>query len=303
MKYRYQLGKKHYETAQTTTAAILLLPTLIALTFLFLIPVVRLFSLSLTSTNTITNQSTYIGLKNYAYLLKNAMFQKAFSNTLFFTVTKLALEIVISLVLAVMLDMYIPWRKFLRISYFLPVIVPVVASSIIWMWLYDPAIGPLNQLLRFLGLPTSNYIYAESSALMSIVAFAVWRGIGYDIIIFISGLQGISDSVVEAARIDGANEGQIFRHVKLPLLSPIVMFVVMMGMIGCFQAFTEVDIMTGGGPNNSTMLYALYVYNQAFKYNDMGYACAMSWFMLVVMGLITFIIFKTSKFWVFSEAN
>ena len=156
VKYRYRLGKKHYETAQTTTAAVLLLPTLIALTFLFLIPVVRLFSLSLTSTNTITNQSTYIGLKNYAYLLKNAMFQKAFGNTLIFTAAKLVLEIVISLVLAVMLDMYIPWRKFLRISYFLPVIVPVVASSIIWMWLYDPAIGPLNQLLRFLGLPTSN---------------------------------------------------------------------------------------------------------------------------------------------------
>ena len=289
MKYRYQLGKKHYETAQTKTAAILLLPTLIALTFLFLIPVVRLFSLSLTSTNTITNQSTYIGLKNYAYLLKNAMFQKAFGNTLFFTVTKLALEIVISLVLAVMLDMYIPWRKFLRISYFLPVIVPVVASSIIWMWLYDPAIGPLNQLLRFLGLPTSNYIYAESSALMSIVAFAVWRGIGYDIIIFISGLQGISDSVVEAARIDGANEGQIFRHVKLPLLSPIVMFVVMMGMIGCFQAFTEVDIMTGGGPNNSTMLMANYIYTQAFGNAKMGRGAAASVLLCAVIFLLTMV--------------
>ena len=289
MKYRYKLGKKHYETAQTTTAAILLLPTLIALTFLFLIPVVRLFSLSLTSANTITNQSTYIGLKNYAYLLKNAMFQKAFSNTLFFTVTKLALEIVISLVLAVMLDMYIPWRKFLRISYFLPVIVPVVASSIIWMWLYDPAIGPLNQLLRFLGLPTSNYIYAESSALMSIVAFAVWRGIGYDIIIFISGLQGISDSVVEAARIDGANERQIFRHVKLPLLSPIVMFVVMMGMIGCFQAFTEVDIMTGGGPNNSTMLMANYIYTQAFGNAKMGRGAAASVLLFAVIFLLTMV--------------
>ena len=289
MKYRYQLGKKHYETAQTKTAAILLLPTLIALTFLFLIPVVRLFSLSLTSTNTITNQSTYIGLKNYAYLLKNAMFQKAFGNTLFFTVTKLALEIVISLVLAVMLDMYIPWRKFLRISYFLPVIVPVVASSIIWMWLYDPAIGPLNQLLRFLGLPTSNYIYAESSALMSIVAFAVWRGIGYDIIIFISGLQGISDSVVEAARIDGANEGQIFRHVKLPLLSPIVMFVVMMGMIGCFQAFTEVDIMTGGGPNNSTNVLMYHIYQTAFAYWDIGKASVMTVVMLVFMLLVSFV--------------
>ena len=283
MKYRYQLGKKHYETAQTTAAAILLLPTLIALTFLFLVPVVRLFSLSLTSTNTITNQSTYIGLKNYAYLLKNAMFQNAFGNTLFFTVTKLALEIVISLVLAVMLDMYIPWRKFL------PVIVPVVASSIIWMWLYDPAIGPLNQLLRFLGLPTSNYIYAESSALMSIVAFAVWRGIGYDIIIFISGLQGISDSVVEAARIDGANEGQIFRHVKLPLLSPIVMFVVMMGMIGCFQAFTEVDIMTGGGPNNSTMLMANYIYTQAFGNAKMGRGAAASVLLFAVIFLLTLV--------------
>ena len=250
---------------------------------------VRLFSLSLTSTNTITNQSTYIGLKNYAYLLKNAMFQKAFGNTLFFTVTKLALEIVISLVLAVMLDMYIPWRKFLRISYFLPVIVPVVASSIIWMWLYDPAIGPLNQLLRFLGLPTSNYIYAESSALMSIVAFAVWRGIGYDIIIFISGLQGISDSVVEAARIDGANEGQIFRHIKLPLLSPIVMFVVMMGMIGCFQAFTEVDIMTGGGPNNSTMLMANYIYTQAFGNAKMGRGAAASVLLFAVIFLLTMV--------------
>ena len=289
VKYRYRLGKKHYETAQTTTAAVLLLPTLIALTFLFLIPVVRLFSLSLTSTNTITNQSTYIGLKNYAYLLKNAMFQKAFGNTLIFTAAKLVLEIVISLVLAVMLDMYIPWRKFLRISYFLPVIVPVVASSIIWMWLYDPAIGPLNQLLRFLGLPASNYIYAEDSALMSIVAFAVWRGIGYDIIIFISGLQGISDSVVEAARIDGANEGQIFRHVKLPLLSPIVMFVVMMGMIGCFQAFTEVDIMTGGGPNNSTMLMANYIYTQAFGNAKMGRGAAASVLLFAVIFLLTLV--------------
>ncbi len=287
MKYRYRLGRETYETAQTTTAAILLLPTLIALAFLFLYPVIRVFALSFTSTNTITNQSTWLGIKNYTYLLKNEMFRKAFMNTCTFTVGKLALEVMISLVLAVLLDCKIPCRKYLRVSYFAPVIVPVVASSIIWMWLYDPSLGPLNQVLRFLGLPTSNYIYAQDSALASIVAFAVWRGIGYDIIIFISGLQGISDTVVEAARIDGANERQIFRHVKLPLLRPIVSFVVMMGLIGCFQAFTEVDIMTGGGPNNSTVLMVNYIYSQAFGNAKMGRGAAASVLLFAVIFVLT----------------
>ena len=287
MKYRYQLGKRRYETAQTAAAAVLLLPTLVALGFLFLYPVIRLFSLSFTSTNTITNQSTWIGMKNYTYLIKNEIFRKAFGNTWAFTAVKLVAEIAISLLLAVLLDMRIPWRKYLRVSYFAPVIVPVVASSIIWMWLYDPVLGPLNQALRLLGLSGSNYIYAESSALMSIVAFAVWRGIGYDIIIFISGLQGISDSVVEAARIDGAGEWQIFTRVKLPLLRPIVMFVVMMGLIGCFQAFTEVDIMTGGGPNNSTLLMVNYIYSQAFGNAKMGRGAAASVLLFIVIFLLT----------------
>lgn len=287
MKYRYRLGKRSYETAQTVTAATLLLPTFIALFFLFLYPVVRLFILSFTSTNTITNISKPVGWKNYTYLLKNAIFLKAFGNTWLFTLGKLSLEIMISLALAVLLDANIPCRKFLRISYFAPVIVPVVASSIIWMWLYDPTLGPLNQLLRLLGLPTSSYIYGEGSALMSIIVFAVWRGIGYDIIIFISGLQGISDSVIEAARIDGANEFQIFRRVKLPLMRPIVLFVVMMGLIGCFQAFTEVDVMTSGGPNNATLLMVNYIYNQAFGNAKMGRGAAAAVLLFAVIFLLT----------------
>ena len=287
MKYRYRLGQNSYETAQTATAAVLLLPTLIALGFLFIDPVIRLFALSFTSTNTITNQSTWMGMKNYTYLVKNAIFLKAFGNTWIFTAVKLTAEVTISLLLAVLLDARIPCRKYLRVSYFAPVIVPVAASSIIWMWLFDPMLGPLNQALRFLGLAGSDYIYAESSALMSITAFAVWRGIGYDIIIFLSGLQGISDAVVEAARIDGAREWQILTRVKLPLMRPIVMFVVMMGLIGCFQAFTEVDIMTGGGPNNSTLLMVNYIYSQAFGNAKMGRGAAASVLLFVVIFLMT----------------
>lgn len=287
MKYRYRLGRQSYETSQTVTAAVLLLPTLVALGFLFIAPVVRVFALSFTSTNTITNVSQWIGMKNYTFLLKNAMFRKAFVNTCLFTLGKLTLEIVISLLLAVLLDAHIPCRKFLRVSYFAPVIVPVVASSTIWMWLYDPTLGPLNEALRFLGLPTSSYIYAQDSALASIVAFAVWRGVGYDIIIFLSGLQGISEDVVEAARMDGAGEARILTRVKLPLMRPVIAFVVMMGMIGCFQAFTEVDIMTQGGPNNATLLMVNYIYNQAFGNAKMGRGAAASVVLFAVIFVLT----------------
>ena len=278
LKYRYRLGRHSYETSQTVTAAVLLLPTLIALGFLFIYPVIRVFYLSLTNTNTITNVSTWAGLKNFEFLLKNKMFAKAFTNTVWFTVGKLGLEVVISLMLAVMLDTHIPCRKFLRVSYFAPVIVPVVAASTIWMWLYDPTLGPLNAVLRALNLPTSNYIFSSTSALASIVAFAVWRGV-----------QGISEDVIEAARIDGANEWNILTRIKLPLMSSIIGFVVMMGMIGCFQAFTEVDIMTQGGPNNSTLLMVNYIYNQAFGNAKMGRGAAASVLLFAVIFVLTLI--------------
>lgn len=293
MKYRYRLGGRVYETGQTATAIVLMIPTLVALAFLFIYPAVKVFFLSFTSTNTITNISTWIGLRNYEFIISNDIFRKAVINTLKFTSVKIVLEVVISLFLAVMLDENIPMRKYLRICYFAPVIVPVVASSIIFMWLYDPQLGPLNQFLRFLHLPVSNYIYSEESALMSIIVFAVWRGIGYDIIIFISGLQGISDNVVDAARIDGASNLQILAKVKLPLLRPVIAFVVMMGLIGCFQAFTEVDIMTGGGPNNSTVLMVNYIYGQAFGNAKLGRGAAAS----MVLFAIIFFVTLVQKIW------
>lgn len=289
MKYRYKLGRRVFETHQTLCAIILLLPTFIALGFLFIYPAINVFYLGFTQTNTITGVSKFIGLKNYSFLFRNEIFLQSVKNTFVFTFFKLILEVSISLVLAVMLDSNIPWRKYLRVCYFAPVIVPVVASSIIFMWLYDPQIGPLNQVLRFLHLPTSNFIYAEKSALMSIIIFAVWRGIGYDIIIFISGLQGISENAIEAARIDGATDVQIFFKIKLPLLRPILAFVVMMGLIGCFQAFTEVDIMTDGGPNNATILMVNYIYKQAFGNSKMGRGAAASMVLFAIILIFTVI--------------
>ena len=289
MKYRFRLGRRNYETNQVIVAFALLLPTFVALAVLFVYPVINVFYLGFTQTNTITGISKFIGLQNYKFLFKNEIFRQALKNTFVFTLLKIVLEISISLILAVMLDMAIPLRKYLRISYFAPVIVPVVASSIIFMWLYDPQIGPLNQFLKFLHLPTSSFIYAEDTALVSIVLFAVWRGIGYDIIVFISGLQGINENAIEAAKIDGASELQIFFRIKLPLLRPVLAFVVMMGLIGCFQAFTEVDIMTDGGPNNSTILMVNYIYKPAFGNSKMGRGAAASMVLFVIILTFTII--------------
>lgn len=289
MKYRFRLGRRNYETNQVIVAFALLMPTFVALAVLFVYPVLNVFYLGFTQTNTITGISKFIGLQNYKFLFRNEIFRQALRNTFVFTLLKIVLEISISLILAVMLDMAIPLRKYLRISYFAPVIVPVVASSIIFMWLYDPQIGPLNQFLKFLHLPTSSFIYAEDTALVSIVLFAVWRGIGYDIIVFISGLQGINENAIEAAKIDGASELQIFFRIKLPLLRPVLAFVVMMGLIGCFQAFTEVDIMTDGGPNNSTILMVNYIYKQAFGNSKMGRGAAASMVLFVIILTFTII--------------
>ena len=289
MRYRYTLGRRRCETNARVAAAVLLIPTFVALAFLFIYPAIRIFYLSFTTTNTITNISSFTGLENYRFIFSNEIFRKAFRNTVVFTLVKIVLEVTISLALAVLLDEHIPFRKYLRICYFAPVIVPVVASSIIFMWLYDPQLGPINQLLAFLHLPTSNFIYSEDSALRSIIVFAVWRGIGYDIIIFISGLQGISDSLVEAARVDGAGSRDIFFRIRLPLLRPVIAFVVMMGLIGCFQAFTEVDIMTGGGPDNSTLLMVNYIYGQAFGNAKLGRGAAASVVLFMVIFILTLI--------------
>lgn len=289
MRYRYTLGRRRWETNASVAAAVLLIPTFVALAFLFIYPAIRIFYLSFTTTNTITNISSFTGLENYRFIFSNEIFRKAFRNTVVFTLVKIVLEVTISLALAVLLDEHIPFRKYLRICYFAPVIVPVAASSIIFMWLYDPQLGPINQLLAFLHLPTSNFIYSEDSALMSIIVFAVWRGIGYDIIIFISGLQGISESLVEAARVDGAGSRDIFFRIRLPLLRPVIAFVVMMGLIGCFQAFTEVDIMTGGGPDNSTLLMVNYIYGQAFGNAKLGRGAAASVVLFMVIFILTLI--------------
>jgi multiple sugar transport system permease protein len=271
---------------QQRAAAVMMTPLLITLILLFLLPVLLVLIMSFTNWSMTTTTRSYVGFRNFLFVLNDSRFWKAFGNTLFYTGIKLVADTGLALFIAVLLDKKIHFRRFFRIAHFAPVVVPITASSLIWLWFYDPGIGPLNQILSWLGLPSMQWLYSEKTALLSVILFSVWKGLGYNVILFLAGLQSIPESYLEAARIDGASERQVFRKVKLPLLAPITSFIVMMGIINCFKVFTEVDVMTPNhGPLESTLLMVSYIYDQSFTRGKMGRGAAAA----IILFLIIFV--------------
>lgn len=213
---------------------------------------------------------------------------KALRNTICFAVLKLVFETSIALVLALLLDTHIPMRRYIRASYFAPVAVPVVASSLIWIWFFDPGIGPLNQILITLRLQPLKWLNDSRTALISIMLFSVWKGVGYNIMLFLAGLQNIPDEYIDAAMADGAGIRSLIFRIKLPLLRPVTSFIIMIGLINTFKAFAEVDVMTPkGGPSYSTALIVNYIYKQAFTRGKMGRACAASIILFFIILMLT----------------
>ncbi|MGH0052347.1 MAG: carbohydrate ABC transporter permease [Sphaerochaetaceae bacterium] len=288
--HRTVIMGKSYETAQIKAALVLLLPSLVAILLLFLAPVVQVVIYGFTSYNLTTGLRPYNGIDNYRYIFTDDRFYKALRNTFTFAFLKLVLDTSLALAIAIMLDSHIPFNKYLRSAYFAPVVVPVVASSLIWIWFYDPGIGPFNQILSTFGLPTSQWLYHENSALFSIVMFSIWKGLGYNIVLFLAGLQNIPGSYVEAAQVDGAKPHQILFRIKLPLLRPIISFVLMIGIINTFKVFAEVNVMTPkGGPLYSTALMVNYIYDTAFTSGRMGRACSASIILFIIIFILTLI--------------
>ena len=279
---------RRYEAAQLRASAVLLAPLAATLLCLFVLPVALVVGMSLTNWNMATGARAYVGLKNFDYLARDARFWKAFANTLAFTALKIALDTSLALAIALLLDRRLPLRRFFRIAYFAPVVVPIAASSLIWIWFYDPGIGPFNQVLSLLGLPASKWLYGEKTALLSIILYSVWKGLGYNVILFLAGLQGIPESCLEAAQIDGASPSQALRRIKLPLLAPVTSFIVMMGIINCLKVFTEVNVMTpDGGPLGSTLLMVSYIYEQSFTRGKMGRGAAAALALFAVIFALT----------------
>ena len=285
-KYFYR-GEK-YHLGETTVAYTLLLPTIITLILLFVLPLIILLVLSVNDFRVNRGVLDFNGIENFIYLFKAEKFWKAMRNTVTFAVVKLGLDVCLALGIALLLDSKIWFRKFMRTVYFSPVVVPVVACSLIWLWFYDPNLGPLNQILGWLGMEPLQWLYAEETAMASVIAFSVWHGLGYNVMLLLSGLQGVSGEYLEAAKLDGASDMQIVWHIKLPMLTPIISFVVSMGIINAFKAFSEVNVMTPeGGPNYSTAMMVNYIYELAFTNGRFGRGAACSIILFCVIFALT----------------
>lgn len=302
MTRKFRLGKNDYDLDESATALLILLPTLLLVSLFVLWPLLQVFYLSLTNWSLSKHTKDFIGLDNFAFLFKDPNFLKAMKNTFLYAFIKIPLDLVLALGFAMLLDKAVPFRRFFRAAYFAPVIVPIVASALIWIWFYDPGIGPFNQILKVFGIAPLQWLSDERTALLSIIIFSVWRGLGYDILLFLAGLQGISETYIEAARIDGASPRQIFWKIKLPLLSPIVYFVLLMGVINSFKIFTEISVMTpNGGPLYSTGVMVYYIYEAAFTRSRFGRAAAASVVLFLIVLALTFVQKQLGKKSVFYE--
>ncbi|WP_246240510.1 carbohydrate ABC transporter permease [Anaerocolumna sedimenticola] len=244
----------------------------------------------------------FIGLKNYAEAFGDKLTWKSLKVTAYYTVLTVPLVVAVSFLVAMLLNMKVKLISLARTIFYIPSIVPVVASAAIWMYIYNPTYGLLNGILRNTGLPTQNFIYGPNSVIPCLAVMAVW-GAGNTVIIYLAGLQGVSPQLYEAAKIDGAKGRQTFRHITIPLMTPIIFYNVVMTTIGCLQTFTQSYIMTDGGPADSSLFFSLLIYRNAFKFGRMGYAAALSWILFVIVGALTLVIFSTSNKWVYYETG
>ncbi len=285
-----------------TVGHIFALPFIFGFISFSLIPIVFSFYYSFTDYSLGTKTAEWIGFVNFVNIFKDEVFFKSLLKTLQYVVVSVPLKLSFSLMIAFLLTRKSKLVTLYRSLYYIPSLVGgSVAVALVWKQLFARR-GLFNTVLDNIGLPTINWFGDQNLAIYPLILLSVWQ-FGSSMIILAAGLKEIPTTYYEAAKIDGAKGYQSFFRITLPCLSPIIQYNLVMQTIAAFMSFTQALIITGGGPNNSTMLYGLYVYNQAFKYNNMGYASAMSWIMLIVMSLVTMVIFKSSKLWVFSESG
>jgi len=245
----------------------------------------------------------WVGLDNYEkLLLKDDLFWTSLRVTAIYSFVGVPLRLALSLLLALLLNQAVKLRNLFRTIFYTPSVMSGVAVSLLWMWVFNPEFGVINHVLAQFGIQGPRWIYDEHWALPSLIIMSLW-GAGSGMIIFLAGLQGVPQSLYDAAEVDGATAWRKFWNVTFPMLTPVVLFNLVMGVIGSFQVFTQSYVMTQGGPHYATYFLVLYVYNSAFEYLKMGYAAALAWALFLVIMALTMLIFRSTPFWVYYEAQ
>jgi multiple sugar transport system permease protein len=278
--------------AEARAAALFLAPALAVLVIFFFLPVVAGFALSLTDFDLYAlgdlHNVRFVALHNFSAVLKSDIFWTALGNTLYFSLVGGPLTVAVSLGAALLVNAKAArWKPLFRTVYFAPVVTTLVAVAIVFRFLYHPRFGALNRALASLGLPAIDWLGDPRWAMPAIILLAVWKNFGYNMIIFLAGLQTIPDDLYEAARIDGAGTWRQFRHVTLPMLGPTFLFVGIVTAIGYLQLFPEPYVMTYGGPLNKTLSAVMLMYEEGFRWWRMGYAAAIAFLLCLVIAAAT----------------
>ncbi|GGD96019.1 carbohydrate ABC transporter permease [Paenibacillus nasutitermitis] len=278
------------------------LPAIAGFLIFSLGPIIASMVISLTDWQ-IGQSLSFIGFENYNQIFAHdELFAKSASVTTYYALGSVPVVLVLAFIVALLLNQKVKGLPVFRTIYYLPVVVPSVASSMLWLWLFNPDFGLLNMILKSVGLPGSDWIYAESSVIPSLIIMSTW-GIGNAMIIFLAGLQNTPAHLYEAVEVDGGSAFRKLIHVTIPLMTPTIFFNLIMSLISSFQIFNQAYIMTEGGPNNSSLFYVYYLYRKAFTETKVGYASALAWILFIVVMVLTFIVFKTSRKWVYYEGE
>ena len=279
---------------RTRALVVFLGPALAAIGLFFFVPVLAAFIMSFTDFDIYSlgdfRYARFVGLRNYLQLFEDPLFWKAMGNTVYFLIVGGPLSIAVSLGAAVLLQSrLVRFQSFFRFVYFAPVVTTLVAVAIVWRFIYHPRFGLLNFYLSLVGVHMIDWLGDPHWAMPAIIVLAIWKNFGYNMIIFIAGLQNIPASMYEAASIDGANAWQRFRRITLPLLAPTTVFIAIITMIGYFQLFAEPYVMTQGGPLNSTLSIVLLMYQQGFRWWNMGYSAAIAFVLFACILVVSVI--------------
>jgi len=273
-----------------------ILPALVGTIVFIIIPVICSFGLSFYKWD-LLNPMQFVGIDNYITIFNDKLFYKILINTIVFAFATSVFGVIIPLFLAVILNGKIRGSEFFKTAYFLPFITPMIVIGIVWQWIFDPNIGVLNNVLHL----HINWLYDTNFAMPALIIVSVWKLIGYNMIIFLSSLSGISKSIFEASEIDGANFSQTFKNVIVPMLSPTIFFVVIITAISSFQVFDLIYVMTEGGPLDSTNVLVYAIYKNAFEYFNIGQASAIAYVLFFIIFILTSIQWKLRKKLVYTE--
>jgi multiple sugar transport system permease protein len=235
--------------------------------------------------------ATFVGLENYRTMLQDDLFWKSLAVTFYFTLVSVPLSLACSFIVALLMNVNVRGISFFRLLFYLPSIVPAVANAVLWVWVLNSEFGLLNTQLNWLGLPKILWLQDPNWAMPALIVMSLWA-IGGAMITFLAGLQGIPQHLYESAEIDGANYWSRFRHVTIPMMSPVIFFNLVIGLISALQTFTQGYLMTRGGPQDATLFYGLYIYRSAFRDFKMGYAAALSWVLFAIVLLLSIFVFR-----------